>query len=193
MNSTTRTVAVLAIAALGSTPALANDGLRFFIGAALTGGGEKLSTVTFTDGSSENIKSGGLVHLFGGIEYRQGAFALQANVGYHVDDTSAASNGSVKFSRMPIELLGFWQVADSWRFGGGLRRAGSAKLSGSGAAASVGRSTFSSKGGLVLQGETFFGTNQATSAYLRYVTEDYELRGVSVSGNHVGLGIAHRF
>jgi hypothetical protein len=114
-------------------------------------------------------------------------------VGYHVDDTSAASNGSVKFSRLPIELLGFWQVADNWRFGGGFRKAGSAKLTGSGAAASVGRSTFSSKGGLVLQGETFFGTNQATSAYLRYVTEDYELRGVSVSGNHLGLGIAHRF
>lgn len=193
MKSTLRSAAVLALAALGSLPALANDGLRLMIGTAITGGGETLSTVIFTDGSSEKIKSGGLLHLFGGLEYRIGSFTLQANVGYHVDDTSAASNGSVKFSRMPVELLGFWHVADDWRIGGGFRKAGSAKLSGSGAAASVGRSTFSSKGGLVLQGETFFGSGQTISAYLRYVTEDYELRGLSVSGNHVGLGVAYRF
>lgn len=193
MKSAIRNVAVLAIAALGSLPALANDGLRFLIGTAVTGGGETLSTVIFTDGSSEKIKSGGLLHLFGGLEYRIGAFTLQANAGYHVDDTSAASNGSVKFSRMPVELLGFWHVADDWRFGGGFRKAGSAKLTSSGAAASVGRATFSSKGGLVLQGEAFFGSGQAISAYLRYVTEDYELRGISVSGNHVGLGVAYRF
>ncbi len=192
MKSTTRSFAVLAIAALGSLPALANDGLRPVFGAAVTSGGEKLATVRFTDGSTENIKSGGLIHLFGGVEYRSGAFALQANVGYHVEDTSAASNGSVKFSRMPIEVLGFWHLSDSWRFGGGFRKAGSAKLTGSGAAASVGSFTFTGKGGLVLQGETFFGGSQA-SAYLRYVTEDYELRGVSVSGNHVGLGFAFRF
>jgi len=192
MKPTTRSLAVMALATLGSLPAWASDGFRPMIGVALTGGGEKLSTVTFTDGSSENIKSGGLVHLFAGVEYRNGAFALQANVGYHVDDTSAASNGSVKFARMPVEVLGFWHVADHWRFGGGWRKAGSAKLSSSGAAASVGSATFSSKGGLVLQGETFFGNSQA-SAYLRYVTEDYELRGVSVSGNHVGLGAAYRF
>lgn len=192
MTSTTRSLAVLALAALSSVPALANDGLRPVIGAAITSGGETLVSVRFTDGSSENIKSGGFVHLFGGVEYRSGAFTLQANVGYHVDDTSAASNGSVKFSRMPVELLGFWQLNDMWRFGGGFRKAGSAKLTGSGAASSVGNISFTGKGGLVLQGETFFGGSQA-SAYLRYVTEDYELRRVSVSGNHLGLGIAYRF
>lgn len=196
MTPITRTLAVLATASLttlGSLPALAADGLRPVLGVAVTAGGETLATVRFTDGSSENIKSGGLVHLFAGAEYRSGAFALQANLGYHVDDTSSASNGSVKFSRMPIELLGFWHVNDSWRFGGGLRKAGSAKLSGSGAAASVGSFSFSGQAGLVLQGETFFGEGLAASAYLRYVTEDYQLRGLSVSGNHLGLGIAYRF
>ncbi len=186
-----RSIAAMALATTITLPALAADGLRPVVGVAVTSGGETLATVRYTDGSSQNIKSGGLIHLFGGVEYRSGSLALQANVGYHVDDTSA-NNGSVKFSRMPIELLGFWHASDTWRFGAGFRKAGSAKLSGSGAAASVGNFSFNGKGGLVLQGEYFFDNDKA-STYLRYVTEDYTLRGFSVSGNHAGLGLAYRF
>lgn len=187
-----RTLIAAGLAALATMPAVAADGLRPVIGLALTGGGETLATVRYTDGSTQNIKSGGFVHLFGGFEYRSGALSMQANVGYHIDDTTG-NNGSVKFSRMPIEVLGFWHASDTVRLGGGYRRAGTAKLSGSGAASSVGSFSFTGKGGLVLQGDYFFGADHKASAYLRYVIEDYTLRGSSFSGNHLGLGVAYRF
>jgi hypothetical protein len=187
----TRPLTALALAAACSTPALAADGLRFTLGTALTGGGEKLATVTYIDGDSQDVRSGGLVHLWLGFEHQTGAFTVQGNVGYHVDDTSA-KNGSVKFKRTPVELLGFWHVSDSVRLGGGVRKATGAELNSSGAAASVGNFGFESKLGLVLQGE-YFVTGDKFSVYGRYVAEDYTLSGQKISGNHVGAGVAYRF
>ena len=184
------TAAALATLALAST-AFAGEGLRPVFGMAVTGGGEKLATVVYTNGNTQTIKSGGLLHIFGGVEYEAPAFAIQANVGYHVDDTTA-SNGSVKFARVPLELLAFWKATDSWRLGGGVRKAGSAKISSSGAASNVGGSTLDSKLGVVLQGEyTFWGDRG--SVFLRQVSEKYTVNRVDISGNHVGLGFAFRF
>ncbi len=191
MNFSNRNLAVLTLAVAASAPAVAAEGFRFTLGAGLTGGGEKLATVQYTDGSTQSVRSGGLVHLFGGFEYQAGDFALQANLGYHVDDTSA-KNGSVKFSRMPVEVLGFWHVNESIRLGGGLRKATGAKITSSGAASSVGSLDFDAKLGLVLQGEYFFGGDKV-STYVRYVSEDYEAFGVKVGGNHVGVGLTYRF
>jgi len=47
-----------------------------------------------------------------------GGFALQATVGYHINDTRAASNGSVRFTRIPIDLLALYSVTDKVRLGG---------------------------------------------------------------------------
>ena len=174
-----------------TTSSWAASGLRPVFGVAITGGGEKLVTVTYVNGSTQTVKSGGLLHMFGGLEYDAAAFAIQANVGYHVDDTSA-TNGSVKFARMPLELLAFWKASDTWRLGGGVRKAGSAKISSSGAASNVGSATLDSKAGLVLQGEyTYWGDRG--SVYLRYVSETYSVNRVDISGNHLGLGLAYRF
>ena len=112
--------AVLTGLAFVST-AMAAEGIRPVFGMAVTGGGEKLATVVYTNGTTQTVKSGGLLHLFGGVEYEAASYAIQANVGYHVDDTNA-TNGSVKFARMPVELLAFWKATDAWRFGGGVRR-----------------------------------------------------------------------
>ena len=183
-------VAVLAGFALVST-SFAAEGLRPVFGMGVTGGGEKLATVVYTNGSTQSVKSGGLLHLFGGLEYEAASFAILGNVGYHVDDTNA-SNGSVKFARMPVELLAFWKANDAWRFGGGVRKAGSAKISSSGAASNVGNITLDSKAGLVLQGEYSFWSERG-SVYVRSVTEKYTVNKVDISGNHVGLGFAFRF
>jgi hypothetical protein len=191
LRSHNHKLAVLALAALTTLPALAADGFSPVLGATLTGGGEKLARVDYTDGNSQTIKSGGLIHLFGGFEYQAGSFAVQANAGYHVDDTTA-KNGSVKFSRWPVEVLGFWQVADHVRLGGGLRKTGSAKLSSSGAASGVGGLTLQGGMGAVLQGEYLFGAGRY-GAHGRFVSEKYKVDGKSVSGNHVGAGVSVRF
>jgi opacity protein-like surface antigen len=183
------------LACLAMTTAHAADGFKPVLGVSVTGGGDTLATVSYTNGDSQNVKSGGLLHLFGGVEFKTGAFALQANVGYHVDDTNA-KNGSVKFSRNPIELLGFWHAADSFRLGLGARKAGSAKLSSSGAAASIGSLKLESKAGAIVQGEYLYNGGNG-SVFLRYVSEKYTVgtgsSKASVSGNHVGLGVSYRF
>lgn len=180
-------VAALAIAATSIAHA---QGFKPVLGMSVTGGGETLATVTYTDGSTQKIRSGGLVHLFGGVEYESATFAVQANLGYHVDDSNAR-NGSVKFSRVPVELIGFWRTTDQVRLGLGVRKATGAKLSSSGAAANVGGGSLDSKPGFIVQGE--FAFSPMISMLLRFVAEDYEVGTAKIGGNHGGLGVAFRF
>jgi hypothetical protein len=164
--------------------------VRAVFGVAVTSGGDTLVSVSYTDGSSQNIKSGGLLHLFGGAEFDLGSMVVQTTLGYHVDDTNA-TNASVRFVRYPLELLGFWKAGEAWRVGGGVRKALDARVTSSGAArASIGGAGFDSKPGFVLQAEYLFG---AGSVHGRIVGEQYTVGGRSVDGNHIGLGVAYRF
>lgn len=191
MTYRARALATLTLAALTTTSSFAADGFSPVLGVAFTNGGEKLARVQYTDGSSDTIKSGGLIHMFGGVEYQTGSFALQANVGYHVDDTRA-SDGSVKFSRWPVELLAFWRLGEQWRLGAGVRKADSAKLTSSGAANNLGGLKLKGEAGTIVQGE-YTLENSRISIYGRYVAEDYKVGDLSVSGKHVGIGAVFRF
>ena len=88
-------VAAIAIGTAFSAQAADGTPFKLLLGIGLTGGGDTLITVPFTDGSRDDIKAGELVQLYGGGEFRLAdRLALQATVGYHVNDTRAASNGS---------------------------------------------------------------------------------------------------
>jgi hypothetical protein len=176
--------AVLAAGCLLAGLAQASDRVQAVLGFGLTGGGETLLTVPFADGSRESISSGGLVHMYAGLRLPVAPrFAVQATIGYHVDDVSA-SNGSVKFARFPVELLGQFDAAPQIRLNGGVRFATGAKVTSSGAASGLDTS-FSASPGLVLEGEYLFSDN--ISVALRYVNETYKApNGVKVEGSHVG-------
>jgi hypothetical protein len=189
-----KTVLAAAALALATTTPVFAEGFQPVLGMSLTGGGKTLLKVEMEDGGSQTVSSGGLVHLFGGFEYRApGApVSFQATVGYHADSIGA-SNGDASFTRVPFELLGFWHVADNLRLGGGARKATSSKFRSSGAA-DVGDFNMSTSVGLVLQGEYLFGEH--ASVFLRYVHEDYKspvLQGGEVSGDHGGIGMSYRF
>lgn len=176
--------AAFALAALGSAQAQERN-VRAFVGAGITGGGDTLATVVFTDGSSEDIRGGGFVHFYGGVEFRLGPqFTVQTSIGYHVDDTSAASNGSLRFSRYPVELLGHIQIDPHVRLGGGARFINSAKIDGRGALAGT-RFEFDSTVGAVIEGE--YLVSPSIGLKLRAVSEKYKANGVSADGNHVGF------
>ena len=83
------------------------------VGIAITGGGDKLSSVEYTNGDSKDITAGGLVQLYGGVEYHEkgSPFGFQATIGYHVDNTSARQRPSVP--RLPIEAIALFNVAPS--------------------------------------------------------------------------------
>jgi len=184
------TAAAIAPVALALSATAYAEGLRPVVGASLTGGGKTLVTVQYTNGDEQKIRSGGLVHLFGGAEYESEQFAVQANVGYHVNDTHAR-NASVRFSRWPVELIGFWKIDANLRWGVGVRKATSAKVASSGAASNIGSQSFDSKAGLILQGEYLFA--QHFSGLLRVVREDYTVNDATVQGNHIALGATYRF
>jgi hypothetical protein len=189
----------LAMAALTMSAALPasaegvydNSG-HFIGGLGLTFGGKTLVTVHFTNGDSENVKSGGLVHLYGGYEYRLASrFSVQATIGYHVDDINA-KNGSVKFDRYPLEILGHYGVTDNVRIGGGVRYVMNPEVSSSGAA-SVGDYEFDNATGLVVEAE--YLVTPHIGVKLRGVSEKYQMKGSSnsVRGDHGGIYASYYF
>jgi opacity protein-like surface antigen len=159
---------------------------KFIVGIGLTGGGATLARVNYTNGDSQNIKAGGLVMLYAGGETRIGELvSLQVTAGYHIDGTNA-SNGKVRFSRYPIDVLAFFPVNDKLRFGAGAQFVNSPKLRSSGAASGNDRD-FDSTTGFVLEGEYRF--TPMIGVKLRGVSEKFKesTTGNRVSGNHGGV------
>jgi hypothetical protein len=195
MKYVLRTLVLATLAATAVQTAQAE--VRPVLGALLTGGGETLASGSYyndfgdTTGSWK-IRSGSLIHLFAGAEYREAdsPIAVQLTLGYHIDDTTA-TDGSVSFSRYPAEALILWQPQDLFRAGVGFRKALGAKLSSSGTASDIGNFNFKSQLGMVVQGE--YLVSQNFSLILRWVGERYEVNGVEIDGNHVGAGLSVRF
>src|SRR5690606_325816 len=93
---------------------------RFLAGLGFAHGGDKLTTVEFTDGSSETLRAGSGIAFNAGVVHHfiDAPFSIQASFGYLLEDT-AASNSNIRFSRDPLEVLGCWRNGDH-RCGGGL-------------------------------------------------------------------------
>jgi hypothetical protein len=180
------TVGLAALLACGGALAQ-QSAARGVFGIGLTTGGDTLASVVFTDGSSQDIKAGGLVHLFGGVEFRASQqVTMQVNVGYQVDDTGGASNGSLRFSRYPIEALAHVQLNPNFRLGGGVRFVNSPKVAGSGVLSGV-NLEFDNTVGAVVEGE--YLVTPSIGLKLRAVSEKYKpaAGGPSADGNQVGF------
>jgi hypothetical protein len=190
-------IAITALAAAAIVPTLAHAGLDSdnpfhpLIGLAITGGGDKLSSVEFNNGGSKDITAGGLVQVYGGVEYHEKGSPLgfQGTFGYHFDNTSA-ENGSQRFERFPLELIALYSFDPKFRLGIGARYASSAKFKSSGAG-DIGDFNFKSQLGGILMGEWLITPSMGLQ--LRYVHETFKLNGVSIDGSHGGLGFNYYF
>ena len=183
--------ATLALGASVSVQA-ADAPFKFLVGFGLTGGGDTLATVPYTDGTSDNIKAGGLFHFYGGAEYRVlDSLALQGTFGYH-SNRSNASNGSLRFDRLPIDALAMYSLTPGWRIGGGAEFVLSPQLKGTGVASDI-NVKFKNTVGAVVEGEYVF--QQSLGVKLRYVAEKYKPKngGESASGNHVSVMMSYYF
>ncbi|USX15211.1 porin family protein [Oxalobacteraceae bacterium OTU3CAMAD1] len=169
----------------------ASPPLHFLAGLGVSGGGDDLATAHYTNGKSDNIKAGGGVYFTAGATYRLSqAFSLQGTVNFHVDDTNA-KNGSIRFKRFPIEVLGYYHPSDAWRVGGGLRYISGAKLSSSGVAAGI-ETKFDNTVSGVLEAEYFWTPSFGTK--LRFVKETFKADGYEdVKANHVGISANYYF
>jgi opacity protein-like surface antigen len=158
--------------------------LHFLAGIGVSAGGEELANVHYTNGSSQTIRAGGGVYFTGGLDYRiSPEFSLQATANFHVDDTHAR-NGSIRFQRFPLELLGYYHAGPQWRVGGGVRYVTNAKLTSSGDAAGPDYK-FDNSTSAVVEVEYFWTPKFGMK--VRYVNEPLKAYGQDVRGNHVGI------
>jgi hypothetical protein len=101
----------------GPEPARRSVGVLFRLG--LDHGGEELVELSYSDGRSSSIRAGQLVTFSGGILYQPAApWSLEATIGYKVDRESA-SNGSVQFARIPVDVV-LSYASQGHRVGAGL-------------------------------------------------------------------------
>lgn len=161
--------------------------MRFFVGMGFTGGGDEIAEVYYDDGDKGDVTFGSLIQLGGGIDYRINSdLSLQASFNTHVS-SQGADNGSVRFTRLPLELIGYYNVSPQWRLGVGARYVSNARIRSTGAASNVGDYDFeNTMGGLV---EAEYLLSNKIGIKLRYVSEKYEINGLSgkLDGSHVGL------
>jgi len=181
------TSAVLALAFVGAAHAAdASAPLHFLAGGGLTFGGETLATVDYTNGDSEDIRSGGLVQVYAGVEYRfSNSLSMQGTAGYHFDNTSGR-NGSVRFTRYPLELLGHVHVSDKFRLGSGVRFVLNPRLNGSGFANNV-DTDFKNTVGFLVEAEYLITPHIGVK--VRGVTETYKTKhsNETADGDHIGI------
>jgi hypothetical protein len=180
---------VVALAFAATTlSAAAQDGLRVrpLIGTGLTFGGDKIATVDFTNGDSESIYAGGLVMFYAGAEWRfDSPFALQTTIGYHVDDSSGR-NGSLRFSRYPVDVIGLYAINERVRLGGGIEYVSSPKVGSSGVLAGNSE-RFKASTGLVLEGEYLFTPQFGLKARVASHEFDFKNGPGSIDGNYFGV------
>ncbi len=151
------------------------------------GGGDKLATVVFTDGTHENIKANAGIFFGGGMSIVNDSKSVEGELAitYKVDDITA-SNGDVTWSRWPIDALAFYRW-NKVRLGGGLTYHINPKLSGSGVASGI-NLTFKDSLGYLLQAD--WRITEKMNLGARYTMLDYGLSGSTTSKVHSnGLGI----
>jgi hypothetical protein len=183
-------LALVAASGLVGAPCWASEWSPF-VGGGFTVGGDKLNRdpLLYVNGNTENLHGGGLIDLRAGLDFRMvnSDISLQGVVAYHTD-RSNAGNGSVDFTRMPIEFLVQWHANPKWAFAGGVRKALEAKYNGSGAGTQFGSDQkFKSSLGWIVEGE--YAIIPSVGLKLRYVKEDYTSRatGEKADGSHFGV------
>jgi hypothetical protein len=205
----TRLLAALAAAALAAPAISSAQGapypygstlVRPVIGVGFTSGGTTLANVQYSDGTTYKVRSGGLVDLYGGLEFHPlgTPFAFQGTVGYHFD-SQHADNGDVTFSRVPFEFVMLGHVAPQFRLGAGVRFTTNVHLTSSGAGATYGNVKYDNATGFIAKAEWMWAQNAGIE--LRYVNESYkahEIDGQAVNGNsidasHAGIGFNYYF
>jgi hypothetical protein len=160
--------------------------MRFFIGIGYTNGGDEIATLYYNNGDNGDVTFGGETQLAAGVDYRiTNEFSLQASINSHIS-SQGADNGSVRFTRMPIELIAHYKIAPQWRLGAGARYVGSAKIKSKGVASGLGNYDVKNTIGSLVEAEYLFGK---FGFKMRYVVEKYELElgGGKNDGNHFGL------
>lgn len=158
---------------------------RPVFGIGLTGGGDFLAAVPFDDGTVQNIYAGRFLHMFLGLEHQNApGYFFRGTLGYHSDSVSGV-NGSVSFSRLPLEFSTHFYVADRVTLGLGARKSLGVSLDG----ASVGLMPIPMTSNLGWLAQMEYELSPEFSLAMRLVHETFQVNstGMTVDGGHAGM------
>ncbi|MFN0313975.1 MAG: hypothetical protein ACKVQA_02890 [Burkholderiales bacterium] len=188
---------VLLLAGVTSWTCAGAVDLRPVLRAGAEFGGDKLFSLVFTDGSTTNVKAHDGFSLGGGASFlnESKSFEIETTLSYKFHFTNA-SNGDVTWSRIPLDVVGFYRLSRV-RLGGGLTYHLSPRVKGSGVASNL-DIKFDNAAGVVLQADYLFsGKESGQGMYLglRFTSLKYKEKGsgVSVDSNGGGLQVGYRF
>ena len=145
-------------------------------------GGDTLVTVVFAGGSTKSINANEGLYFGGGVSILSDSKDIETELSLSYKFAGInASNGSVDWTRFPLEALVFYRLPQ-FRLGGGLTYHLSPKVSGSGFAS--GSLKFDDSAGFVLQADYLL---QKITVGLRYTSLEYKVGGTSVKSDGVGV------
>jgi hypothetical protein len=151
-------------------------------------GGDKLVTVTFTNGDTRTIHANDGFFFGGGVSILADSRDVEAEISLSLKlDTINASNGDVTWSRWPLDALLFYRLPKA-RFGGGLTYHMNPELKGTGVAGNI-FGKFDNALGLLLQAD--YSISERHHLGLRYTSIEYKLNAPGLQGTAKadGLGL----
>lgn len=181
---------VVMLAGLSGTCAVHAMDVSFATKVGYDFGGDTLITAHFTDGSTSDIDANDGLFLGAGVSILNDDRNLEAELTANWKYQSIeATNGSITWTRWPIDALFFYR-AGSIRAGGGFTYHMSPKLRSSGAAPGTDVDIDSASGGIV-QVEYRFGDWGSLGG--RYTVLKYDVEGNSKKSNGLGIVLSGRF
>lgn len=182
----TKIIRTLALCGAIAGPTAHAADVHGVFGVGYNGGGDKLATLTFTDGDTESIDANAGLFLHGGLIFypeRRSDFGTQITLGYQFDD-SLAENGNAEFTVIPLEVMQFINFSRA-RVGLGVTLHIDPQIDGDGIVNNL-TFNFDDAAGVIAQFEFRFAEN--LSAGVRVTAIEYDGPGLTkeVSGNSVG-------
>lgn len=156
-------------------------------------GGTTLAKVSWTDGKTGSVKGGQLFLAALGLVYLSPSapWALEANLGYKFDKVNGA-NGSISFTRLPVELIGSY-VVSGHRLGAGPVAHLAPKYSCDATGLCSDEVTFPTAVGGVVQWAYGGPAVSGFDVGARYTFIRYQDGGVRIDGSGFGLFLGFRF
>ena len=190
MTTGKKVVALLVVGA--AAPPLSSQAVEVHpaIVAGADFGGDKIVTVTFTNGDTQSIRAGDGLYLGAGVSIRNDDNKIEflGTVNYKYTSVSA-DNGDVTWTRVPLDALVFYRW-ERFRVGGGVTYHMSPKIHGSGAASGL-NVTVDNALGEVLQADLLVGPKFSIGA--RYTHIEYKNNSGNAKGDSAGLTLGYAF
>ena len=153
-------------------------------------GGDKLLTVTFTNGETDSIRANQGLYAGGGISVLTDSkdIEFQGTLAIKYDGVSA-SNGDATFTRLPLDALVFYRW-EKFRLGAGLTYVMNPKVKTSGIPPQDLNVTLDNAFGGLVQADFLLGR---VAIGVRYTALDYKFRGNTIKASGAGLTFGFTF